>query len=368
MQIPQERLNEIAQRRLVRLGIAAQVPMRGGEVGALEGTLNFANLVHPVTHERLSEVPFRIVGHDRFELLEPRLTVLEPIPFHDLTSQAQLEERIRTALAARAAIARAKVGELERLKLTARIDPVRLVAQAEVQASHHVFTLEADVQHVRVVRMGTGNTQRSVGGSATLLQLAQFTSLVDLEIELSVRAASFDVLATNTTPASATPANAATGEAPAAVALPGAAAGAAPPPLAPIRAAVPNVGAALAPLLARFGVQAHVTACELVEDFTDGVETFRLTASYVQGASFRVALWRSSAPERPLFSDTVDVTRMSSTLELTSSVLGRTVAKVEPQDQAPATDAQGILPRPGEIWIMSVLVERDDPTDRKSVV
>lgn len=341
MQIPQERLNEIAARRLRRLGLEGTP----GPTGALEGVAAFTRLGEPLSQRPIPQAPFRVVGHDSLQFLSPPLSGLGPIQIHDLNAAAELEARLAEGMKKRLAAARVVAEEMGRLRLDAQLDPARLVAFCEVTASGRRFVIEGDAHGCRIARLVVGDSAREVGGAAAALHLGAFASLVDLELELSVRQAQLEVLAA----APASP--------------PGPAAAAAPAPLS--RAQV-DVGIPPTAIAARFGHEARVTGFEVVEDFTDGKEVYRVTSRWSGGATFQTVVTTRSAPGKPLFADAVDPMRVPGTLELLAAVLGRAVAPAPPEEQL--TDSTQILPRAGEVWIMSVLIEREDPQEIRYVL
>lgn len=343
MQIPQERLNEIALRRLRRLGIEASP----GGSGVLEGVVAFARLAEPLAQRLITQAAFRVVGHDSLQFLVPPLGELGPIQIHDLNERLELENRLTEGLRKRLAVARAAADEMERLRLDARLDPSRLVALCDVTASGRRFILEGDGAGFRIARLVVGDSVRDVGGPAAALDLRAFTSLVDLELELSVRQAQLEVVTSAPPPARA-----------------------AAPKAAPLSRVQPEGGLPVAALAARFGHDARLASFELVEDFSDGKETWRVTSRWTGGATFHTVVTRPSSPGQPLFSDAVDPGRIAGSLELLAAVLGRSVQSApEANEQEPEpTDSTQILPRVGEVWIMSVLIEREDPEEIRYVL
>lgn len=340
MQIPQERLNEIAARRLRRLGLEGTP----GPTGALDGVAAFTRLGEPLSQRPIPQAPFRVVGHDSLQFLSPPLSGLGPIQIHDLNERAELEARLADGMKKRLAGARAVAEEMGRLRLDAQLDPARLVAFCEVTASGRRFVIEGDASGCRIARLVVGDSAREVGGAAAALHLGAFASLVDLELELSVRQGHLEVVA-------AAPAS-----------QPGPAA-TAPAPLSRVQV---DAGIPPTAIAARFGHEARVTGFEVMEDFTDGKEAYRVTSRWTGGATFQTIVTKQAAPGQPLFADAVDPTRVPGTLELLAAVLGRAVAPAPAEEQL--TDSTQILPRAGEVWIMSVLIEREDPQEIRYVL
>src|SRR5687768_17853539 len=92
--VPQERLNQIAQRRLAGLGLDAFV----GQSGVLEGKLALQGVVIPGAAAPITRARFAVVSHDQLRFLDPPLAALAPLPFYDVKSTAELETRVRTVI------------------------------------------------------------------------------------------------------------------------------------------------------------------------------------------------------------------------------------------------------------------------------
>jgi hypothetical protein len=336
MYLPQERLNEIARRRLSRVAFVA----KPGATGALEGSAAFSSLVHPVTHERITGARFRVASHDRIGFLDGPLAAVEPVHFHDVGSAAMLEERLQSILETRAQGAEAGVRELQRLGVEARVNSRDIVATGEVAAGGKIFTLWAHGSHGTIVDVRVGVATTVFGGEVAVLDLVAFASLVELELELGLRLSQLQ-----STPAAPVPAE-----------------------NCPLVRVPPGSGVPLHTLLGRFGEGARASALEIEEDLSDGTEAFRMTAVLKEpGSIFHVTIRRGSDPSRPAFAETVDFAGVESTLALASTALGR-----PPPEKAavPADKAEpaAITPKAGEVWIMMALVERDDNDEIRYVL
>ena len=95
--IPQERLNQIAGRKLASLSVPVRMP---SSTEPLEGELPFTpgRLTHPISRTPILKARFRSVGHDHLRFSEPPLHLLPPILFYDADTLAPIEQRVVTAL------------------------------------------------------------------------------------------------------------------------------------------------------------------------------------------------------------------------------------------------------------------------------
>lgn len=334
VEISQERLNEIAMRRLLRLGIAA----KPGPTGALEGELSFQRVVNPATQAQIPGALFRVISHDQLACLAPApLPGLPPVFFHDVQSLEQLEQRVIDGLAVRVQGAQAVAVQMQRLKLVPRLDPDRLLAVTEAHSGPQAFQLEGDhlAVHVAAVRSGSGWQQ--VTGPACLIDLTSFSTLVDLELELSVRSRQLQ-------PVSA-------GSSASAVSSSAAPAQQRPPPFVAVAS---DVGGP-ASLLSRFSSHLRITQLQIVEELSDGQQKVRAAATLVSGTTFRVRIDRPDGAV--VFEDKVDLARVPSLAHLVNTVQGRSAEAPRIEEKAAAIH---IAPHPGEVWLMQVVVEREE--------
>lgn len=364
--ISQERLNSIALRRLSTIGLTAAA----GVDDILIGELTFAGLRHPVTGAPLLQSQFAVVSHDRLRLLEAPLQVLEPIAFYDVAGTAQLEARVQAALVSRMSAVKAVAEGFKRLRLSQTLDAERLTATATVSTTTAQLLLEASPEGVRVARLRlVGGQDLEVAADAGAIDLAEHEASIDLELALAalvpqlVRAAQSSTKTSTASSASNSTSS-----------------GAARVSAAPVAAltAVPIAGLPpLSFLLDKLGPMA-VTSAELALDIRDGSDpdALRVLVAHKEGTLFRVRVFRHSEPQRPLWEDTVDFSRVARVLDVVATLLGRPIPSsgVEPSSGSGSQAAQAdigvpahLAPHADEVWVMHVLVERDDEDETRYV-
>jgi hypothetical protein len=347
--VPQQRLNQIAQRKLQALGVAAEL-REEGEV--LEGVLQFSpgRLLRPGTREPLPRAAFRAVGHDTLRFTEPPLAGLPPIPFYDAPSLAALETRVAAALEGHLHALRQLAPRFQQLKLQTRFEPDRLQLRAALTTGTHVFELVADPGGVWVARVLTerGGLLLEAPREALPLRLEEFDAAVDLELHLSSALPRLEEAARGAAAAAAPSAGRRQG--PDFVVEP------------------PGPGALVLGLLARhFGPEAQLVMgprVEVVQEFTVGGARYRFSAVHESGTTFR---GRLLGPTGEKYGERFDLLRFPGVAHLVRAVLG--VSATPPPPPSAVRGAGGaprpnlpehLLPKPGEVWAMSVLVEADD--------
>ncbi|HCF61624.1 MAG TPA: hypothetical protein DFS52_26960 [Myxococcales bacterium] len=347
--VSRERLQQIATRKLTALGIPVQLAPDGQR---LQGALSFApgRVVNPLNNAPVTTARFSVVGHDKLQFLDPPLAALPPLEFYDLDRAAAVQDRLAVALKVRLGYLRDVAGRLQPLGLVPKADPKRLIIVAEVKTVEHTFELHGGPDGIRVGRVAPRHgTPFAVSPDSPALRLEDYPSLTDLELYLS------DAFARMR------PAPLAQAPAPAEQ----------PVRLHPLP---PEPEALTVSLLARFGPEALIGLdatgrLEVHQDFDLGGTRYRFTATHERGSSFHGRL-ASHRGER--WVDRFDLARFPGIFELVAMVL-----EVEPTLPAAAPAAteygaaaplpQHLVPHPGEIWVMNVLLEREEPEEIRYV-
>lgn len=353
--ISQDRLNQIALRRLTNISVAAGP----GTDGVLVGHLTFLGLKNPVTGAPITQARFAVVSHDQVRFLDAPLAVLAPMAFYDVPSVSQLEERVHGALEARMAAVREVAAGLKKLRIATALDGDRLAATATIAASSAQFLLVAGPDGVRVAAVKTGSAQPiEIAPTGPPLDLSQHGASIDLELELAQLLPQLVRQAATTSAAAAAPSSpGAAPSSPAGSPSPSSASS----PLEVVAIAGPP---ALAFLLEKFGPQA-VTSSEIALDCKDDAGLYRLMATHKEAGVFRVRIFRHADAQRPIWDDAVDFARGPRALDIMATVLGKqvTAPAAAPETNVPAH----LAPHAGEVWIMLVLVEREDEEETRYV-
>jgi hypothetical protein len=323
--IPRERLNQIASRKLSALGIPVRL---GADRETLEGELAVARVVHPATGQPLPRARFVVVGHDRLRFTDPPLATLGPVPFYD-HERAALQD-----VAAR----------MRALRLDAGLDPDRFAVRAIVKTPAHAFELLGDPSGVRVSRVApVGDRPFEVSPEFPPLPLRDFQTPSDLELHLAAKVAEMR------------PAEPRAGTPPPAAA-PSAALEATPPP----RNAV-----TLAGLAETFGPDAMLAPnamVELVQEYEHGGTRYRFVATREMGTLFR---GRLIGPSGDVWSDRFDLASFPGTEKVVALALG--LGEPTPPRGVEAGLPAHLQPRPGDVWVMNVVVEEAGPEDVRYV-
>lgn len=189
-QLSQERLNQIAGRKLAELGISCAV----GADGRLVGDIIAGDaLVNPFTNTPLGAVHFVVEAHDHLRFLSPALLAgLSPLSFFDADSVSALLTLLAQQLRRRLdAVSRLKT-HLHHLRVDGEIDRDHgvLVAPVKIEGAGTVVLI-GDEQGVRSSHL------RPLGGGQNLpmpplsIDLSQFADATDLALfvgELAQRA------------------------------------------------------------------------------------------------------------------------------------------------------------------------------------
>jgi hypothetical protein len=344
--ISQERLSQIAERKLKLL----QLSHRADSQGRLEGELPLTpgRVTHPATGAAITQVTFQVVGHDRLRFTQGPFSGLEPVPYYDVDSLASLETRVLQLLQLRVVRLRDLDARLKPLGLVSKLDVDALRLRSAVKGPEVDYELSAGPEGLRVTRLlpHAGNPVL-VPEHVPPIVLEEINSPTDLTFHLESRS---DLKALITQPAAPAPAAPRAGTAPTGLkALP-------PPPGALLLAAVAR--------LADAGV--HLVGGELVEELEAGGKRYRFTAQHESGSVFNGKL---VGPTGERWNEKFDLARFPGILPFVRSFLGVS-AETPPAPSPPTAPAQAavpseplpphLTPQPGENWVMNVLVERDD--------
>ncbi len=337
--IPRERLNQIAGRKLSALAIPVRL---AADRETLEGELAFASrVVNPLGGAPLARARFVVVGHDHLRFLDPPLSALPPILFYDADRTGVLEARVAEQLARRAALLQDVAARMRALRLDTTFDPERLLVRAVVKTVGHAFEVLGGPAGVRVARVApVGGKPFEVPASFPPVQLEEHASLGDLELRLDGMIRELEAAARAGAGTSSRPAE------PARLEI-------TPPP----RNAV-TIGQ-LTQAFGAAGVLAPNAPLEVFQEFQHAGTRYRFVATREMGTLFR---GRLIGPTGDVWSDRFDLARFPGTAQLVSAALG-----AKPEDAAPPPASpdrtqeavpQHLLPQPGEVWVMNVVVEQ----------
>jgi hypothetical protein len=339
--IPRERLNQIASRKLSALGVPVRL---AADRESLEGELAFAGRVaHPATGQPIPRGRFVVVGHDHLRFLDAPLAALGPVDFYEHERLAGLEQAVAQGLAQRAAALQDVGFRMRALNREGALDFDRLAVRAVVKTATHAFEILGGVDGVRVSRVApVGGKPLEVAPEFPALVLSEFATPTDLEIHL-VSAVPRMAPEPRAAPASASTA-------------PGGGLVATPPP---------RNALTLATLAQVFGDDAMLAPnalVELVQEFVYGNTRYRFVAAREMGTRFK---GRLIGPSGDVWSERFELADFPGTRKVVALALGASPDAVEPagDDQlagAPATQGElpsHLLPHPGEVWVMNVVVE-----------
>ncbi len=339
--IPRERLNQIAGRKLSALAIPVRL---AADRETLEGDLAFASRVlNPLGGAALTRARFVVVGHDHLRFLDPPLSALPPVLFYDVERTGALEARVAELLAKRAALLEDLAARMRALRIEASSEPERLLVRAVVKTAGHAFEILGGPEGVRVSRAApVGGKPFEVPLSFPSVKLDEHVSLTDLELWLDGMVPEMQAAAQR---GAAGPAERAE---PAPIEL-------TPPP----RNAV-TIGQ-IAEAFGAEGVMAPNAPLEVFQEFQCAGTRYRFVATREVGTLFK---GRLIGPSGDVWSDKFDLARFPGTAKLVAAALGAPAGAGAPADPVAAPEAaepavpQHLLPRPGEVWVMNVVVEQ----------
>lgn len=344
--LPLERLNQIATGKLASLGLRVRVD---GESQNLRGELAFRSiqLTLPNTTAPLQAANFSVVGHDHLQFLAPPLSGLGRILFYDVPTVQALEERVATTLQQRLGALAVVNDRFKRLRIAARFESDALQMVGQVKTVSHLFELAGTGAGVWVSRIIPASGKPVVLHEPFhFVDLTKFEAIIDLELHLA------DIVGRL---------------------IEGAAAGRRLTPVATEAAAAPAVlealpapGAAptLSMLAQHLGAGAAFGASkpsEITQDFKFKGVTWRFAATHVSGTTFKASL---TSVQGEKWSDKFDLLRFPGIATVVGAVLGATPAPSEAKPAAaptgPSPFPAHLKPQAGEVWVMNVLVERED--------
>lgn len=337
--IPRERLNQIASRKLSALGVPVRL---AADRETLEGELAFSGrVVHPATGQPIARARFVVAGHDKLRFVDPPLAALGEVNFYEHDRSASLEQAVAQASGRRAAALQDVAARMRALRLEAALDPERLAVRSVVKTATHAFEILGGVEAVRVSRVApVGGQPFEVAAEFPPLELSEYATPTDLESYLvgavpRMRAA----------PAAPRPAGAAT-----------ATVVATPPPRNALTLAT------LARVFGEDAILAPNAMVELVQEFVSGNTRLRFVASREMGTRFK---GRLIGPNGDVWADRFDLEHFPGPRKVVALALGAPEAEAAP-DVGRALEIGGeggegvpthLMPQPGEVWVMSVVVE-----------
>lgn len=370
-----DRLHQIAARKLTSWGVDTT-----SDGPRLRGVLRFAKVTQPVSKAPIHSAPFTVVDHDKLRFEDPPLDVLGVLPFYDLESPGHFEQRVQRALDERLRALQLLAQKFKRLHVPLVVVPDRLVLLGEVVTGDCAFSIEGDpTGDVRLVRFQQGRGEPVVAPpSLPPLSLDDYPAQVDLEIHLTTIAPKVRELARMAAQQGAQQ-NAVRGV----------------DPIEP-----PGDAPTVAHLAALLGEKAKLARFEAAADFAVGARTFRFFCAHVAGSTYRGKLVDVAQGDRALWQETFDAARFPGVVQLVALVAGVELPQANAASTAPSSTgasspgaapsraapaqahddrleapaslssfgaADAIAPHPGEVWVMPVLVERDDGEEMRYV-
>lgn len=342
--IPRERLNQIASRKLSALGIPVRL---GADRETLEGDLVFSGRVmHPATGQPIARARFVVEGHDHLRLLDPPLSALGSVSFGEHARPDALEQAIATAITRRSVALQDVAARMRALRLETGLDADRFAARALVKTATHAFEILGGLDGVRVARVApVGGTPFDAPADLPPLELADFESRADLERFLT------DAVTRMKPPDGPRP--------------PAAARGAALEVTPAPRNALTL--AALAQVFGNDAILAPNAMVELIREFQYGGTRYRFVAARETGTSFK---GRLIGPGGDVWAEKFELADFPGTRKVVASALGAS-DEAEPLpgvEAALSTQLPHLLqPQPGEVWVMSVVVEDAGPSEVRYV-
>jgi hypothetical protein len=341
--IPRERLNQIAARKLASLSLPVRL---AADRETLEGELAFATRVeNPLNGAPVPRTRFVVVGHDHLRFLDPPLAGLAPVLFFDAERTGALESRVVEQLRRHVAVLNDLAARLRALRIAPTLDADRLALRAVVKTAGHAFEILGGSDGLRISRVApVGGKPFEVASTFPALRLEEHASLTDLEIWLEDRVAAMKG------------------------APPPAAAHATAAPLGRLEGAAPPRNAlVLSKIVEAFGGEAVLAPnapVEVFREFQHAGTHYRFVATREVGTTFK---GRLIGPTGDVWSDKFDLANFPGISQVVASALGLHASAVAPASDAPASSGgaadagsvpQHLMPHPGEVWVMSVVIEQ----------
>lgn len=351
--IPRLRLAQIAEKRLIGLGVQTRIDHDAEEARGLF-VFRTGAVVDPSTRVRVAEAPFRSVGHDQLEFTQPPLAGLGPVSFYDAATTQVVEERVARALGERMQSLQEATRRLHALRIEPQFDLARLYMVTIIETPTRLYELVADGKQFRIARLkeGKGDFVELAPGLGAL-RLEDFTTRSDIELHLSS-------LGAKLLPASPRASSEATTSA--------------------LESLTPAEGSLTLELLQRFGPGAIIRGEPRIvvsRDFRFNGLHYRFEATHESGSSFRGRFGGASGDK---WADRFDLTRFPGIEALVRIVLGLPETSLPPPppdpasrasqaaSAAPAPTAGGLgMPVAGETWVMSVIVEQESAAEIRYV-
>jgi len=352
--IPKERLNQIARRKLLALGIQTrQAPDGVSLVGEIV-IQQPMRCVNPFDGQPVTRIGFGVEGHDSIRITSPAVfSGMEPQPFFDFEKLAPLVAQMEKRLQQRAAAVRLHGEQLEKRGIEVSLDTERgrVVARVDLDGVKKAV-LEGDERGLRAVRVEKpGGAARELGEVA--IRLDDFSDNTDLSLfldGLQERAAGEGAQA----PPAARDAAVTKLEIPAA-------------------GASVHRGIQLGQLVEAFGPTAVVgSGLSIGRDLNAGDKTVRFSARHEQAGVFS---GRLVTPEGTAWKGSFDLGGFPGLEDFVAGKLGTAqVVSGEPaRVQAVAGGDQEEmvlgyqLPVAGEVWVMNILVEDENDAEIRYV-
>jgi hypothetical protein len=354
--IPKERLNQIARRKLLALGIQNR-PANDGQ--SLEGEIAIlppAKLVNPCNQQDIAKIQFIVEGHDCLRMISPpALSRMTPVQFYDFDNLAALIEQLQVVLNRRAAAVQILGKQVQQYGLQASLDAdqMAVIASIELDIMSSVI-LEGDERGLFAARVEPRSSNiPSVALGNVPIDLAEFPDKVDLEIHLSHLIE-----------------DAQKNQAAKTVRLPLASHKA---PSAGDSSEGSLQGISIEQLTKAFGPGAVIsTGLTVSKDLQVGDQQIRFTARHQQGNTFSGRMNSSGGTS---WKDDFDLDSFPGVEDFVAGKMGtpKVSAVTEPAAVPGQTGTEEELvfgyqlPVPGEVWVMNLLVEDESDTEIRYV-
>jgi hypothetical protein len=358
--IPRERLNQIASRKLTSLGLQVRF---GADRESLEGEIPFTRVLHPATGQPIAKGRFVVSGHDHLRFVDAPLSALGAVNFYVHDRLPALEAAVAQALQQRAAALQEVATRMRLASLDAQIDAERLAVRAVLKTATHAFEIIGGSDGIRVTRVApVGGAPFEVAPEFPALNLAEHRSPTDLEIFL---VGHVNLMR------------------PVAAAAPARPPAAGPPPPATSRTLVathaPRSALTLAALGQVFGTESILAPnamIELIQEFEYAGTRYRFVATREMGTRFK---GRLIGPAGDVWNDKFELANFPGTRKVVAAALG--AGDAGGGDAADVAQDFGgevpggavevphhLMPRPGEVWVMSVVIEESGNDEIRYVV
>lgn len=343
--LPRTRLNQIARRKLLALGIATRPGANDSTV--LEGELVVnppARLTNPMDGARIDKIQFVVEGHDHLRATAPPcLEHVPPQPFYDFDQLAQLLAQIQAALDQSKACVQRTGDRLAHLGLEVQPDPARLTVFCRLEvAGKGSVELEASGRGLFATRLresATGRTRKLLGEIA--VSLDEMVDRADLELELGRLIESEGSETTVTGPVAGADLSPATAH-----------------------EAAGSKGVSLGPLTAAFGVDAVIRpGFSVVRELVADQRRLQFAVRHEEGDTFSARL---VSGEGTIWNGRLSLDDFPGLEKFVSRLLGEqeigTVSPPPASGKAGFDQEVGVgyqLPVKGEVWAMNLIVEEE---------